>query len=79
MPLSLSDVKKGNLSTYELFRVEDYVTQVGQGRMWDRSRERLGSIDRGVFLRRKLWQRELKALAEGQPFKEWVMPETREG
>lgn len=67
------------LSTYELFRVEDYVTQVGQGRIWDRSRERLSAIDRGVFLRRKLWQRELKALAEGQPLNEWVMPETREG
>jgi 5,5'-dehydrodivanillate O-demethylase len=67
------------LSTYELFRVEDYVTQVGQGRIWDRSRERLGAVDRGVFLRRKLWQRELKALAEGQPLKEWVMPETRDG
>jgi len=65
------------LSTYELFRVEDYVTQVGQGRMLDRSREQLGAVDRGVFLRRKLWQRELKALAEGQPLKEWVMPETR--
>ena len=67
------------LSTYELFRIEDYVTQVGQGRMWDRSRERLGAVDRAVFLRRKLWQRELKALAEGQPLKDWVMPETREG
>ncbi len=67
------------LSTYELFRVEDYVTQVGQGRIWDRSRERLSAIDRGVFLRRKLWQRELKALAEGQPLTEWVMPETRAG
>jgi len=67
------------LSTYELFRVEDYVTQVGQGRIWDRSRERLSAIDRGVFLRRKLWHRELKALAEGQPLIEWVIPETREG
>ena len=67
------------LSTYELFRVEDYVTQVGQGRIWDRSRERLGAVDRAVFLRRKLWQRELKALAEGQPLKQWEMPETREG
>ncbi len=67
------------LSTYELFRVEDYVTQVGQGRPWDRSREHLGAVDRAVFLRRKLWQRELKALAEGRTLKEWVMPETRDG
>ncbi len=67
------------LSTYELFRVEDYVTQVGQGRICDRSREHLGAVDRAVFLRRKLWQRELKALAEGRPLKEWVMPETRDG
>lgn len=64
-----------NLSTYELFRIEDYVCQVGQGRIWDRSRERLGRMDAGVFLRRKLWERELKALAEGRPLTEWVIPE----
>ncbi|NIO08787.1 MAG: Rieske 2Fe-2S domain-containing protein [Deltaproteobacteria bacterium] len=67
------------LSTYELFRVEDYVTQVGRDRMWKRSRDHLGAVDRAVFLRRKIWQRELKALAEGKPLKMWIMPETRNG
>jgi 5,5'-dehydrodivanillate O-demethylase oxygenase subunit len=67
------------LSTYELFRVEDYVTQVGQYRTSARSADHLGAVDRAVLLRRKLWQRELKALAEGQPLKRWVMPETRNG
>jgi len=62
-------------STYELFRVEDYVAQVGQGRIVDRANDRLGRIDSGVVLRRKLWQRELKALADGRPLHAWVIPE----
>ncbi len=63
------------MSTYELFRVEDYATEVGQGVIADRSQERLGRIDVGVILRRKLWFRELRALAEGRPLQEWVIPE----
>ena len=35
---------------------------------------RLGRIDQGVILRRKQWQRELKALAEGQPLTQWMVP-----
>ena len=61
-------------STYEMFRVEDYATEVGQGTIADRSQERLGRLDTGVILRRKQWQRELKALAEGRPLTQWVVP-----
>jgi 5,5'-dehydrodivanillate O-demethylase len=63
------------LSRQETFRVEDYVTEVGQGRIADRSQERLGRIDVGLILRRKLWERELKALSGGRPLKQWVIPE----
>lgn len=70
--LSVEDLDP-NLSTYEIFRIEDYICQVGQGRIWDRSRERLGHEDAGVVLRRKLWERELKALAEGRPLTEWLI------
>ena len=37
-----------------------------------RSNEHLGRSDRGVFLLRKIWERELKNLAEGRPVKQWV-------
>jgi 5,5'-dehydrodivanillate O-demethylase len=62
------------LSTYKLFWVEDYVTQVGLGSIADRANERLGRMDVGVILLRKIWQRELRALAEGRPLTEWTTP-----
>jgi 5,5'-dehydrodivanillate O-demethylase len=61
-----------DLSFYKQFWIEDYVTQVGQGVIADRSVEHLVSSDVGVILRRKLWERELKALAEGRPLTAWA-------
>ena len=58
--------------TYKTFWIEDYVTLVGQGAIPDRARERLGSTDQWMMVKRQLWQRELKALAEGQPLKDWT-------
>ena len=58
-----------------LTSLEDYVVQVGQGPIADRSDERLGRMDVGIFLVRKLWQRELKALADNRPLKQWAVPE----
>ncbi|HLY64361.1 MAG TPA: Rieske 2Fe-2S domain-containing protein [Chloroflexota bacterium] len=63
-----------DVTAYELFRVEDYATEVGQGRIADRSRERLGRSDLGVIMRRKLWLQDLKALAEGRPRASWQVP-----
>ena len=34
--------------------------------------EHLGRSDTGVILLRKIWERELCALAEGQPTKKWT-------
>jgi hypothetical protein len=51
--------------------LEDYVVQVGQGLAADRSRDTLGRLDVGVLLMRKIWERELKSLAEGKPLKGW--------
>ena len=62
------------LSSYYSFLVEDYACQVGQGTIADREGERLGSIDRGTLLLRKIWLRELAALAEGKPLKQWPIP-----
>ncbi len=53
------------------FSIEDYVTQVGQPPVGERETDRLGTIDQGVILLRKVWQRELKAFAEGRPTKQW--------
>ncbi|MPZ13667.1 MAG: Rieske 2Fe-2S domain-containing protein, partial [Chloroflexi bacterium] len=55
-----------------LFSVEDYVTQVGQGQPEKRGPDRLGRIDEGVIFLRSIWQRELKAFAEGEPVKHWT-------
>lgn len=63
-----------DVSTYFLFWVEDYLTMVGQGAIPDRSDERLGRTDVGVILLRKIWERELFALAEGRCLKQWTSP-----
>ncbi|HEX7233153.1 MAG TPA: Rieske 2Fe-2S domain-containing protein [Candidatus Binatia bacterium] len=52
--------------------LEDEVAQAGQGAIAVRSNEHLGRSDRGVFLLRKIWQRELKNLAERRPLKQWT-------
>lgn len=57
-----------------LFQVQDGVALAGQGAMVDRNRERLGQSDRGIVLMRKLWSRELQAIAEGRPLKAWKRP-----
>jgi 5,5'-dehydrodivanillate O-demethylase oxygenase subunit len=54
-----------------IFIVQDSVALAGQGRMVEREKERLGQSDAGIILLRKLWERELKALAEGKPMKKW--------
>jgi 5,5'-dehydrodivanillate O-demethylase oxygenase subunit len=63
-----------DMSMYKLFWIEDYATQVGQGAVADRPTEHLGRSDATVILKRRVWQRELKALAEGRPIKEWTEP-----
>jgi 5,5'-dehydrodivanillate O-demethylase oxygenase subunit len=56
---------------YELTRIEDYVAQVGQGAIADYNQFHLGRNDAVVILFRKIWERELRALAEGTPMKLW--------
>ena len=51
--------------------VQDNVALAGQGRIVDRSKDWLGQSDKGIILLRRLWQRELAALAEGRPCKAW--------
>ncbi|HLH24280.1 MAG TPA: Rieske 2Fe-2S domain-containing protein [Chloroflexota bacterium] len=58
----------------DLVQVQDYVAQCGQGVIADRAHERLGRSDVGVILLRRIWARELEALATGQPLKQWRRP-----
>lgn len=56
-----------------LVSLEDYIAQVGQGRIVDRSQDNLGRADRGVLMLRQLWLRELQEFQTGRPFKRWRM------
>ncbi len=50
-----------------IIRIQDGVAICGQGKIVDRSRERLGTSDAAVILLRRIWKRELKLLAAGSP------------
>jgi 5,5'-dehydrodivanillate O-demethylase len=51
--------------------IEDVVAQGGQGRIADRGAERLGRSDVGIVAMRRIWSREMQAIAEGRPAKQW--------
>jgi 5,5'-dehydrodivanillate O-demethylase oxygenase subunit len=58
-----------------IIRIQDGVAICGQGKIEDRSRERLGRSDAAVVLLRRLWRRELEALASGQGVTQFGTPE----
>jgi len=69
----LVDVDLETPGGISLFNVQDDVTQTGQGIMRDRSQEHLGRSDAYVVLIRGIYQREMRALAEGRPLKQWQL------
>jgi 5,5'-dehydrodivanillate O-demethylase len=54
-----------------MVRIEDQCAQPGQGKIADRSAEWLGRSDKGIIQLRKIWSRELRALAETGRSKAW--------
>jgi 5,5'-dehydrodivanillate O-demethylase oxygenase subunit len=74
--LNFEDLEKLTNDKISLIHSQDYVSQVGQGIIADRTQEHLGRSDAGVILFRKIWERELRALAEGRPLKAWALPQT---
>ena len=58
--------------TTDYVRMQDHVAQIGQGTIPDQSQDNLGRGDIGIIRLRRTWARELKALAEGTPLKQWV-------
>jgi 5,5'-dehydrodivanillate O-demethylase len=67
--LRLDDIDPNRV---DFVMLEDEVAQSGQGAIAARVNEHLGRSDRGVFLLRKLWERELRNLKEGRALKQWV-------
>ena len=58
----------------DLVNIQDHVAQEGQGTIPNRETERLGRSDTAIILMRQIWRRELRALAEGKPLKQWSRP-----
>jgi 5,5'-dehydrodivanillate O-demethylase len=53
-------------------RVQDIAVQAGQGHIADRGNERLGRSDLAIILWRRMLERELRAIEEGGPVKQWT-------
>jgi 5,5'-dehydrodivanillate O-demethylase oxygenase subunit len=58
-----------------IIRIQDGVAICGQGKIEDRTRERLGTSDAAVILLRRLWKRELGLLAAGRPVTQFGAPD----
>jgi len=70
----IEDVEDRYQDSSRLFNLQDYVSQVGQGTAPDYAHEHLGYSDTTVVFSRNVWRRELRAMAEGRPMKQWVYP-----
>jgi 5,5'-dehydrodivanillate O-demethylase len=58
----------------DIVRLHGDVVLTAQGAIPDRENEHLGRSDMGVALLRRIWQRELAALAAGEQLKKWTRP-----
>jgi 5,5'-dehydrodivanillate O-demethylase len=58
----------------DLISAQDYVAVRGQGEIVDRMQENLSSSDVGVLFLRRVFLRELEAIAAGVPTKRWTPP-----
>lgn len=67
------------IGTQQVIATQDYVALRGQGRIVDRTQERLGQSDAGIALLRRIFLRELEAIRDGRPTKPWTrLPEAVE-
>ncbi|HEX3972886.1 MAG TPA: Rieske 2Fe-2S domain-containing protein [Stellaceae bacterium] len=62
------------LARPDLVNIQDCVAQMGQPAVEDGPYENLGRSDRGVILWRNMWLRELGAMVDGRPLKQWQVP-----
>jgi 5,5'-dehydrodivanillate O-demethylase len=70
--LLLDEVDPKAMLNQDLVWLQDDVVQIGQGDIVDRREERLGREDVGIILLRTIWEREMRALAEGRALKRWT-------
>ena len=73
--INFKDLDKFFKDKIALVHTQDYVAQVGQGAVTDRTQEHLGRSDTGIIVFRKIWERELTALSERRPLKKWMLPQ----
>jgi len=70
-------VVRGELSVRDILdrpdylEVQDHIAQQSQGTIADRANEHLGRSDVLVAILRRIWSREMKAMVEGRPMKQW--------
>jgi 5,5'-dehydrodivanillate O-demethylase oxygenase subunit len=57
---------------FGLLNAQDYVAVRGQGVICDRSQENLSASDAGVAFLRRIFLRELEAIRQGRPTKQWA-------
>jgi len=60
-----------------IIRIQDGVAICGQGKIEDRSKERLGRSDAAVVMLRRVWRRELGLLAAGKPLTQFGTPDAQ--
>ena len=65
--INLPDLKHTHIEV-----IQDYVAQVGMGPIENRATERLAKSDATTIMLRRIWMRELQALADGKPIKNWA-------
>jgi 5,5'-dehydrodivanillate O-demethylase len=79
----LKSVLEGKMTPIELARYDlhgasgnlvDGVARWGQGTIPDRTQDHLGQSDAAPALYRRIFEREIRALEEGQPIKQWSWP-----
>jgi 5,5'-dehydrodivanillate O-demethylase len=73
--MRIDDIADRHVNGNRLFNLQDYCSQVAQGVVADRAHEDLGREDATLVLQRQIWRRELRALAEGRPLKQWARPD----
>jgi 5,5'-dehydrodivanillate O-demethylase len=69
--IRLSDIKDRT----HIEHIQDYIAQVGQGDVSNRQSEQLTPADTCAVLVRRVWKRELQALADGGELKQWRLTE----
>jgi 5,5'-dehydrodivanillate O-demethylase oxygenase subunit len=76
IPGLLKEVLEGRLRPEDVakYGLVDGVARLGQGVIPDRTQDHLGHSDRGTILYRRIFEREIRALAEGRPIKQWSWP-----